>query len=270
MRPLTSASGMISALWRFRHFILTSIRSEFQGRFARSGLGALWHILNPLAQAAILALILSEVMGIRLVGMTDRAAYPIHLMAGTAAWGLFAEIFNRCVGVFITYSGSLKKISFPRLCLPMIVWGSAMLNHLLLLTAMGFVFLFLGHPPNITWLALPLSILLISMFAFGLGLLLGIINVFARDVAEITAILMQIWFWLTPIVYAAEAVPARFRWLVSLNPMAPLVATYQDAMLLGRWPNLFALWPAALLTAVLVVLAFLLFRRASAELVDAL
>ena len=269
MRPLMSASGMISALWRFRHFILTSIRSEFQGRFARSSLGAVWHILNPLAQAAILALILSEVMGIRLPNM-DRAAYPIHLMAGTAAWGLFAEIFNRCVSVFITYSGSLKKISFPRLCLPMIVWGSALLNHLLLMTAIGVVFLFLGHPPNVTWLALPLSILLISMFAFGLGLILGIINVFVRDVAEVTGILLQIWFWLTPIVYTAEAVPSRFRWLVSLNPMAPLVETYEDAMLMGRWPDLTTLGPVALITAVLVTLAFLLFRRASAELVDVL
>jgi len=191
-------------------------------------------------------------------------------MAGTAAWGLFAEIFNRCVTVFITYAGSLKKISFPRLCLPMIVWGSALVNHLLLLAAIAVVFLFLGHPPNVTWIVLPLSVLLISMFAFGLGLLMGIINVFARDVAEVAGILLQIWFWLTPIVYSPEAVPARFRWIVSLNPMAPLVATYQDAMLSGKWPNLLHLWPAALVTVVLVALSFALFRRASSELVDAL
>ncbi len=270
MRPLTPVSGMISALWRFRHFILTSIRSEFQGRFARSSLGALWHILNPLAQAAILALILSEVMGVRLPNMTDRAAYPIHLMAGTAAWGLFSEIFNRCVTVFITYAGSLKKISFPRLCLPLIVWGSALVNHLLLLAAITLVFIFMGHPPNAAWLVLPVSILLISAFAFGLGLLLGIINVFARDVAEVSAILLQIWFWLTPIVYSPEQVPARFRLFASLNPMAPLVETYQDAMLLGQWPHLAHLWPSALVAGVLLVLAFLLFRRASAELVDVL
>lgn len=270
MRPLTSAAGTLSALWRFRHFILTSIRSEFQGRFARSGLGALWHILNPLAQAAILALVLSEVMGVRLPNMTDRAAYPIHLMAGTAAWGLFAEIFNRCVTVFITYSGSLKKISFPRLCLPLIVWGSSLVNHFLLLAAITVVFILMGHPPNLTWLALPLALILISMFAFGLGLLLGIINVFARDVAEVSAILLQIWFWVTPIVYSPEQVPDRFRWLLSLNPMAPLVETYQNAMLLGQWPNLAHLWPAALVSLVLLAVAFLLFRRASAELVDVL
>jgi lipopolysaccharide transport system permease protein len=99
---------------------------------------------------------------------------------------------------------------------------------------------------------------------------LGIINVFARDVAEVTGILMQIWFWLTPIVYSVDAVPARFRWFVSLNPMAPLVVAYQDAMLSGRWPDLAALWPTAAVTLVLVAFAFLLFRRASAELVDAL
>ena len=270
MRPLTSAAGMLSALWRFRHFIVTSIRSELQGRFARSGLGALWHILHPLAQAAILALILSEVMGIRLPGATDRAAYPIHLMAGSAAWGLFSEILNRCVTVFIAYAGTLKKISFPRLCLPLIVWGSALVHHGLLLLAIAAVFLFLGHPPNAAWLVLPLSVLLISMFAFGLGLLLGIINVFARDVAEVTGILLQIWFWLTPIVYSAQAVPERFRWIVSLNPMAPLVASYQDAMMEGRWPDFHALLPATAVAVLLVVVSFALFRRASSELVDAL
>jgi lipopolysaccharide transport system permease protein len=269
MRPLSPVTGMVAALWRYRHFIRTSIRAELQGRFARSSLGALWHILNPLAQAAILALVLSEVMGVRLPNM-DRAAYPVYLMAGNAAWGLFTEIFNRCITVFIAYSGSLKKISFPRLCLPAIVWGSALVNHLMLLAAIFVVFIALGHMPSVTWLVLPLGVLLISMFAFGLGLLLGIINVFARDVAEVAGILLQIWFWLTPIVYSADTVPERFRWLVALNPLAPLVRIYQDAFLYNRWPDFGALaGPAALATA-LVVLAFALFRRASSELVDAL
>lgn len=270
MRPLSPVTGMVAALWRYRQFIRTSIRAELQGRFARSSLGALWHILHPLAQAAILALVLAEVMGMRLPRMTDRAAYPVYLMAGNAAWGLFTEIFNRCLTVFITYSGSLKKISFPRLCLPVIVWGSAMVNHAMLLAAIFVVYIALGHPPTLTWLALPLGVLLISMFAFGLGLLLGIINVFARDVAEVAGILLQIWFWLTPIVYSAEIVPERFRWLLALNPLAPLVRIYQDALLYNRWPELSTLAVPAGLACFFVVLAFALFRRASSELVDAL
>jgi lipopolysaccharide transport system permease protein len=270
MRPLSPVAGMVAALWRYRHFIRTSIRAELQGRFARSSLGALWHILHPLAQAAILALVLSEVMGVRLPHMADPAAYPVYLMAGNAAWGLFTEIFNRCISVFIAYSGSLKKISFPRLCLPVIVWGSALVNHAMLLAAIFVIYIALGHWPSATWLALPLGILLISMFAFGLGLLLGIINVFARDVAEVATILLQIWFWLTPIVYSPELVPERFHWLLALNPLAPLVRIYQDALLYNRWPDLSTLAEPAALAAGLIILAFALFRRASSELVDAL
>ena len=270
MRLMSPVLGMVAALWRYRQFIRTSIRAELQGRFARSGLGALWHILHPLAQAAILAMVLSEVMGARLPGIAGGTAYPIYLMAGNAAWGLFSEIFNRCITVFLVYAGSLKKISFPRLCLPVIVWGSALVNHALLLAAIFVVFAALGHLPAATWLALPLGVLLISMFAFGLGLLLGIINVFARDVAEGAGILLQIWFWLTPIVYATELVPERFRWLIRLNPLAPLVRLYQDALLYGRWPDLSSLLVPASLALGLVAFSFLLFRLAGGELVDAL
>lgn len=270
MRPLSSLRGMAGALWRYRQFIRTSIRAELQGRFARSSFGALWHILNPLAQAAILAMVLSEVMGARLPNVAGKAAYPIYLMAGNAAWGLFSEIFSRCITVFIAYSGSLKKISFPRLCLPMIVWGSALVNHALLLLAITLVFAALGHYPSWSWLALPLGIVLISLFAFGLGLLLGIINVFSRDVAEVSGILLQICFWLTPIVYSVEAVPERFRWAVALNPLAPIIRIYQDALLYQTWPDLNALWPSALIALSLFCAAFLLFRRAGSELVDAL
>jgi lipopolysaccharide transport system permease protein len=268
MPALNTPFGMISVLWRYRQFIRTSIRAELQGRFARSRLGGLWHVLHPLAQSAILAMVLSEVMGARLGAA--KSAYPIYLMAGTAAWGLFSEILNRCITVFITYSASLKKISFPRLCLPTIVWGSALVNHVLLLAAMSLAFLALGHAPGWTWLALPLGILLISVFAFGLGLLLGILNVFSRDVAEAMGIVLQLWFWLTPIVYSADMVPERFRWLIRFNPIAPFVRLYQDALLYRQWPDFAALWPSALAAAILFALAFLLFRRASPELVDAL
>ena len=83
---------MLLSLWRYRHFVHSSIRAEFLGRFARSKLGALWMILNPLAQATIFAVVLSEVLAAKLPHSDNKAAYAIYLIAGTAAWGLFAEI----------------------------------------------------------------------------------------------------------------------------------------------------------------------------------
>lgn len=256
--------------WRYRHFIGASIKSELSGRFARSRLGALWIVIHPLVQAAIFALVLSEVLAARLPGVTSKAGYAVYLMAGLASWGLFSEIVNRCSSVFLEYSGPLKKIAFPRICLPLIVAGGALLNHMLLLCAIALIFALLGHLPGQAWLALPLGMVMIMAFAFGLGILLGVFNVFVRDVGQVTGIVLQLWFWLTPIVYPAAVLPDHLRWVIDINPMAPLVMVYQDALLLNQWPNWESLWVPLVVAAVLGVGALLIFRRASPELVDAL
>ncbi|MFC6486749.1 ABC transporter permease [Nitratireductor sp. GCM10026969] len=261
---------MLSALWRYRYFVMASIVGELRGRFARSRLGLLWSILHPLAQAAIFALVLAEVLGAKLGGIDDKAAYPMYLLAGMAAWTLFSEIVSRSMTVFIEYSATLKKIAFPRICLPVIVWGSALVNHALLLVAIAVVFLFLGKVPGAAWLALPLGILLISVFAFGLGMLLGVFNVFVRDIGQAVGVVLQLWFWLTPIVYPVSVVPDHLRWVINLNPMVPLVEIYHEAMVFDRWPDLAPLVVPVILSAVLLVLSFMVFKRASPELVDAL
>ena len=261
---------MLAALWRYRHFVWASILGEFRGRFARSRLGLLWSILHPMAQATIFALVLAEILGARLGGVESKAAYPIYLMAGMAAWGLFSEIVTRCITVFIEYAGPMKKIAFPRICLPIIVFGGALLNHVLLLAAILIVFLCFGHLPGVAWLVLPGAIVLIAILAFGLGVMLGILNVFFRDVSQVVTVLMQILFWMTPIVYTLDVIPERIRWLVSANPMAPLVRVYQDALLLNRLPDLSSLVVPAIVASLFFALSFVLFRRASPELVDVL
>ena len=262
--------AVLLSLWHYRHFILSSIRAEFRGRFARSKLGAIWMILNPLAQATIFAMVLSEVFAARLPNIDNKAAYAIYLMAGTAAWGLFAEIVTRSTTVFIDYSNTLKKIAFPRLCLPIIVGGSALLNHLLLLAAIMVVFMFFGHFPTLAWLTLPVGIFLIALFAFGLGILLGLLNVFSRDVGQVMGIVLQLWFWFTPVVYTSDTLPKRFTDILAWNPMTKLVHIYQDALLYGRPPVWSQLLVPFIISASLFLFSFWVFRRASVDLVDAL
>nr|WP_315475652.1 ABC transporter permease [uncultured Undibacterium sp.] len=262
--------AFLLSIWRFRHFIQSSIKAEFLGRFARSKLGALWMILNPLAQAAIFAIVLSEILAAKLPHVDSKSAYAIYLMAGTAAWGLFAEIVTRCTTVFIDYSNTLKKISFPRLCLPLIVGGSALLNHVLLLGSIFIIFLFLGHMPSLAWLSLLPGIALIMLFAFGLGILLGLLNVFSRDVGQVITIVLQLWFWLTPVVYTKETLPKQFAPILEMNPMANIVQIYQDALLFGKFPVWSNLWVPALVAISIFIFSFWIFRRASPDLVDAL
>lgn len=262
--------AFLLSIWRFRHFIQSSIKAEFLGRFARSKLGALWMILNPLAQAAIFAIVLSEILAAKLPHVESKSAYAIYLMAGTAAWGLFAEIVTRCTTVFIDYANTLKKISFPRLCLPLIVGGSALLNHLLLLGSIFIIFLMLGHMPSLAWFSLLPGIALIMLFAFGLGILLGLLNVFSRDVGQVITIVLQLWFWLTPVVYTKESLPKQFAPILELNPMAKIIQIYQDALLFGRFPDWSALLFPTLIAITIFLFSFWIFRRASPDLVDAL
>jgi len=261
---------MLGGLWQYRYFILASIRGDLKGRFARSKLGGFWFILHPLLQSLIFAIVLSNVLGARLPNVTNKSAYAIYLLAGMAAWGLFSEILTRSTTIFLEQSSALKKIAFPRLCLPVIVWGSALVNHVLLLAAIVVVFLFLGHVPGAAWVVVPLGILLISIFSFGIGVFCGVLNVFSRDVAQVMAVIMQLWFWLTPVAYPETVIPQRFLWLLRLNPMVSLVDVYHQALLRDAWPQWGTLIEPAVVGLFFFLLAFFVFRRASPELVDAL
>jgi lipopolysaccharide transport system permease protein len=241
-----------------------------KARFARSQVGYLWFILQPLAQALIFALFLSELIGVRLPQSTSKLAFPIYLMAGMAAWGLFSELLNRSISIFIEYGNSMKKIAFPRIALPLIALGSALINHFFLLLATLTILLFLGHVPGAALFALPIGIVLITALALGIGITLGILNVFSRDVAQVMIVIMQLWFWATPIVYPREVVPTYVQGLIAANPLTWLVKIYQDALLTNTWPAPSNLLAPALLAMLVLTAALLLFRRASSEIVDVL
>lgn len=262
--------GLLRGAWSYRHFILSSIRADFRSRFARSSLGGLWMIIHPLAQVLIFSFVFSEVMMARMPGVNNRYAYAIYLMSGTLAWSLFSDIIQRCLTVFIENGNLLQKMVFPRICLPLIVVGNAIVTNLLLLVAIIGVFVLLGHLPGPVVLFLPLLMLQVVALAVGAGLCLGILNVFIRDIGQVVPILLQLGFWFTPIVYMPEIVPQQYRHLLAFNPLYSLVTSYQGALVFNRQPAWESLAPIAVLSALLLALALYLFRRASAEMVDVL
>ena len=258
--------------WRYRHFILSSIRTEFRARFARSKLGGLWMIIHPLAQAAIFALVLAEVVGVRMPGAVagNRFAYAMYLLSGMLGWSLFSEIVTRCLTVFIDNGNLLKKMLFPRINLPLIIAGSALINNILLLLATLVVFGLVGHVPGRQFAWMPILIVLTMALGLGIGLLLGVFNVFIRDVGQVVPIALQLGFWFTPIVYTSDVVPQRLRELLHLNPMTAIVQSFQNAMLFDRPPAFASLAWIFLIALVLMTAALALFRRASGEMVDVL
>jgi len=262
--------SLLRALWNYRHFLLSSIANDLRTRFARSKLGALWMLLQPLAMVAMYALVLSRVLGARLAGLDSPYAYAIYLLAGIVCWQLFLEIVTRCLTVFVDNGNLLKKIMFPRVCLPVIAAGSALVNNVVLVLAAMGVFALLGHTEfgAVAWLV-PL-ILLTAALACGLGLLLGTINVFVRDVAQVMQVVLQLLFWMTPIVYMVSILPAGMARALRFNPLAALVGAYQSVLVYGKSPDLASLAPVLVLTLALLGAALFVFRRASAEMVDVL
>ncbi len=261
---------LLQALWNYRHFIIGSIKNEFKTRFIRSRLGAIWIVLHPLAQVLIYALVLSEVMRAKLPGVESQFAYPIYLLSGMVAWTLFAELSSRLMTVFIDNGNLMKKLAFPKLALPLVSIGSSLINFLLLLSTMYIVFIFLGHFPisEILWL-IPL-ILILLIFTVGFGLSLGILNVFVRDIGQVVSIVLQFWFWLTPVVYAISIVPQEYRFILYLNPLTSITEGFHDVLLYEKAPQLLPLLYPLILGIFMLVGGMWLFLRAKEEMTDVL
>lgn len=262
-------SAMITAAWQYRGFVASSIRGEFKSRLARSKLGTVWLVLQPLAQVLIFAMILSNVLAARLQGVDSPYAYAAYLLAGLLCWNFFSEIVQKCLTVFIDQASLLKKMRFPRITLPLVVVGSALVSNGILAVVTLAILPIIGFTPNVYWLWLPVLIAITAGFATGLGLLLGTLNVFARDIGQVMSVVLQLWFWLTPVVYPISIVPERFRAAMVFNPMAALVEGYEAVLVYGTAPPAI-LWLPAALACLLLVLALHAFRRASPEMVDAL
>lgn len=267
----TRLNNLIRSTWRYRYFIISSIKVDFRRRFVRSRLGGLWMIIHPLVQATIFALILGQLLSGRLPDMADnRLAYPIYLLAGTLAWTLFSEVISRCLTVFLDNANLIKKMVFPRTCLPLIVAGSVLVNNMLLFASMLLIFLLLGFVPGVHIVLIPVLTLINLGLSLGLGLILGTLNVFIRDIGQIIPIALQLGFWFTPIVYTPNILPEHIARLLQLNPMYWIVQGYQNAILFDTPPSWLALSVISAMMIGLLAFSFVLFRRANSEIVDVL
>ncbi|MFT4929845.1 MAG: lipopolysaccharide transport system permease protein, partial [Phenylobacterium sp.] len=206
----------------------------------------------------------------RLSGIESEYAYAVYLLAGTLAWNYFAETTASSISMFKDRANLLKKINFPRVCIPLIVIGTTTVNHLILMTIILLIVWALGIAPSESLMLLPMLVLVNLGLALGLGMILAVFDVFARDIGHLWQVIVQFWFWLTPIVYVADILPDAVQEILKYNPMYWIVNGYQQAIAYGNIPDL---QPFAIISAVILVLlsfGFVLFVRASSDIVDAL
>lgn len=260
----------LRALWAYRGFILGSVMREFQSKYRNSLLGAAWTVINPLAMIVVYTVIFSQIMRAKLPGVDSTFAYSIYLCAGIITWGLFAEIAGRAQNTFIENANLLKKLSFPRLCLPVVVVANAALNFFIIFGLFTLFLIVSGNFPGVAYLAVVPMLAILSAFAIGLGMTLGVLNVFFRDVGQFFGIFVQFWFWLTPIIYPISILSTDGQNVMAFNPLAPLVAGFQGVLVMGQWPKWSSLIYPAMLAALLCLLGMRLFRRHAGDMVDEL
>ena len=260
----------LSDIYRFRGFILGSIKREFASRYRNSMLGAAWLVLQPLAQILVYTLIFASVMRTRLPGIDSTFGYSIFLCAGILTWGLFAEIVGRSQNMFIDNANLLKKLSFPRIILPIIVVLSACLGFAIIFSLFTVFLVISDSFPGWVYLALAPILLVHVVFALGLGMNIGVLNVFFRDVGHIFGIVLQFWFWLTPIIYPLTTLPDWAQQLIMLNPMTPIILVYQGILVRGELPHWQQLIPVFIAGLLLCAVGLQLFRKRAGEMVDEL
>lgn len=228
-------------VWRFRAFVIASIRRDVAAQFKGSLLGRTWLVLHPVALVAMYTLVFSRVMSERLPGTDIPYAYSVYVCAGLLPWTYHADCLHRLHGAFVGQANLLKKSQFPRLCLPVIALGPPTVNFAITWTVFATFLAVSGKLPLWAMGSLVPVMLVQLLMTLALGLLAATLNVFFRDVGQMIPVALLFWFWLTPVVYPPEILPPWATGLLWINPLAVLVQHHQH-VLAYRTQAPFALW----------------------------
>ena len=228
----------VRIFWIYRAFIWNSAIHDLRYRYVGSAIGVFWNILIPLAQILIYTAVFSAIMPVRLPGSGATNAFAIYLCAGLLPWLGFSECITRGTHCFLENANYLKKLPIPEQVFVAQNAVSATLSlgvSMALLLAVAFA---LGSNLTWAWLSVAPLVLLLQCVGFGLGLILGSLNVFFRDIGQVLPIALQMWMWLTPIVYLKEILPPALQRLQAFNIAYPFVDSLHGAIMQGTWPAL--------------------------------
>ncbi|MGS2745216.1 ABC transporter permease [Halomonas sp. LS-001] len=261
--------------WWRQHLplIILLTRQELIDRHKGSVLGRLWTLLSPLINILVFVLIFSAIMGARLEGFgaeVERFTYSIYLISGILAWTAFAKSLSAITNLFIERAGMITKINTSLAALPLSVLLAEIVVYLI---SMGFFAIFLlmiGFPIDWHWLMIPVILALQLSFTYALGFSLAILAVYLKDIREGVAVLLPVWFWLTPIVYVDDIIPSWAMGLISLNPMFQFIDAYRELILYQRLPGIAGLATMLVVTLGLLYVAFWLLKRTERDLRDSL
>lgn len=233
IRPKTGWFELhLADLWRYRDLTTLFVWRDFVAQYKQTILGPLWHLLQPLFTTILFTLIFGRIAKLP----TDNIPPMLFYMAGITAWTYFSECLNRTSTTFLTNASIFGKVYFPRLCVPLSVVISNLIKFAIQFALfLGFLAFFWmkGAPihPNISILLTPILLLMMAALGLGTGIIVSALTTKYRDLQVLVTFGVQLAMYATPVIYPLSMFPNSARWIIVVNPMAPIIEAFRYAFL---------------------------------------
>lgn len=251
-------------LYNYRELLKTNIKKEIRGKYKGSWLGVLWTFLNPLLMLAVYALVFPYILRVNVDN------YTIFMIVALIPWNFFTTAVQSGTGCVVANGAILKKVYFPREIIPISITTSQLVNFLITCLIMFGFILFSGVGFSIHILLFPLLILIQYILTLAINFILSAITVFVHDIDHFVSVALTLGFYGTPIVYQASMLPKKFQWVLKVNPMAQLVEAYRSILYYHRMPDFLGLGIWIILSIILLVVGYLIFKKLEKSFVEEL
>jgi len=251
-------------LFRYRELFYFLAKRDIKVRYKQTILGGLWAIIQP----AFSMIVFTMFFG-RLAGMpSDGIPYPIFVYAGLLAWTYFANALSASGESLVANSNLITKVYFPRLIVPAAAAIAGLLDFLVASSLLVVMMLWYGIYPGLSALIFPVLVGLTFLCAVGSGLWLAALNVQYRDIRYAIPFLIQIWMFVSPVIYPSSIVPNQYQWVMALNPMAGVIKTFRACLLGHQAIDWASLGISTLIILFLLVSGMFYFRRMESTFAD--
>jgi len=253
-----------SALWEYRELGYILIWRDVTVRYKQTAIGVAWVILQPL----ITMLIFTAIFGMLAKVPSDGIWYPVFSLTALLPWTYFSQAVTRAGESVVVNAKIVSKIYFPRLWLPLAMVVSPLIDFALSMILLFGLLLYAGIPLSWKVMTLPAFILLAMLTALGLSLFTSAMNAKYRDVGHAIPFVIQIWMYLSPIVYPVSLVPEQWRWLYGLNPMAGVIEGFRWALLGRTAPDPVVMAESVIVLLLVVISGLVYFRKMERQFAD--
>ncbi len=236
-----------------RTLLFQLVRRDFEKRFVGSAAGWLWGVIHPLVMLLSWTFVFQICLKIKLEPGEVTQNYSLFLFCGFLPWLLFQDTVQRSSTSLVENAELITKTIFPSEVIPLSIFLSSLVHHFIgIALAVAAVAIWLDHV-SVMLILLPMYMLLVGLFAVGVGWIVAALQVYLRDTAQVLNVVMQLWFWTTPIFITETKYPSRLRFLIEANPMAAVVRAYRERLLSYRLPN----WRDLVVLAAYGIVAFI-------------